>query len=506
MPSGEGAGRAFELREWQRQFIRDIYEPHNEWGRRSVRRAVLSIARKNGKTALIAALVLAHLVGPEAEANGEIYSAANDREQASQVFKVAAQIVRADPELERYLKVVDSTKTIACYANGSVYRAISAEAGTKHGLNPTLAIYDELAQAKNRQLFDVLDTAMGARPEPLFITISTQSNDPAHILSQLIDDGLNADDPTTVTHLYAVSDDAEDIFAEEVWHDANPALGDFRSMEDLRAMADRARRMPSFEASFRNLYLNQRVDAQSPLIPRAEWMACKNEAVELEPGEPVYGALDLSGKRDLTALVLVSAARGEDRVKAWFWKPQETLDEAERSSSAPYKFWAKEGWIDATSTRTVDYRYIAQTLGWVASQFDVRGIAFDRWRIDDLLKELDAEGVESYREQKAPKSPRGLRLVEWGQGFKDMTPAVEALEGAILDRRLVHDGNPVLTMCIANATTQMDPAGGRKLVKTSERMRIDGAVALAMAEGLKSRDGDAGSRRSVYEERGLVTL
>jgi phage terminase large subunit-like protein len=271
-------------------------------------------------------------------------------------------------------------------------------------------------------------------------------------------------------------------------------------------MADRARRMPSFEASFRNLYLNQRVDAQSPLIPRAEWMACKNEGVELEPGEPVYGALDLSGKRDLTALVLVSAVRGEDRVKAWFWKPQETLDEAERSSSAPYKLWAKEGWIDATSTRTVDYRYIAQTLGWIYSQFDVRGIAFDRWRIDDLLKELDAEGVDAYREQKAPKSPRGLRLVEWGQGFKDMTPAVEALESAILDRRLAHDGNPVLTMCIANATTQMDPAGGRKLVKTSERMRIDGAVALAMAEGLKARDGDTGRRRSVYEERGLVTL
>jgi phage terminase large subunit-like protein len=148
-----------------------------------VRRAILSIARKNGKTALIAAMVLAHLVGPEQIPNGEIFSAANDREQASQVFKVARQIVEADPELQSIIRVIPSTKTLACYSNGSFYRAISAEAGTKHGLNPSFVIYDELAQAKNRELYDVLDTSMGARSEPLFAVISTQSNDPEHILS-----------------------------------------------------------------------------------------------------------------------------------------------------------------------------------------------------------------------------------------------------------------------------------------------------------------------------------
>jgi len=157
---------------------------------------------------------LLHLVGPEAELNGEIYSAATEREQAGIVFKYASQIVRADPELMSYIKIVDSTKTMVCYSNGSVYRAISAEAGTKYGYNPTVVIYDELAQAKNRELYDALDTSMAAREEPLFIVISTQSNDPQHILSQLIDDGLTGEDPTTVCHLYAVPDDAdeEDIF------------------------------------------------------------------------------------------------------------------------------------------------------------------------------------------------------------------------------------------------------------------------------------------------------
>jgi phage terminase large subunit-like protein len=138
-----------------------------------VRRAILSIARKNGKTALIAALALAHLVGPEAIPNGEIYSAANDRDQAAIVFKFARQIVECDPELLAMIDMVPSTKTMVAPITGSIYRAVSAEAGTKHGYLPSLVIYDELAQAKSRDLYDVLDTSFGARDEPLFVTIST---------------------------------------------------------------------------------------------------------------------------------------------------------------------------------------------------------------------------------------------------------------------------------------------------------------------------------------------
>jgi phage terminase large subunit-like protein len=158
VPSGTGQGKRFKLASWQKKFIRDIYEPHRGT-RRVVRRAILSIARKNGKSALIAAIALAHLVGPEAIPNGEIYSAANDRDQASIVFKFARQIVELEPELQAEIDVVQSTKTMIGRRTGSVYRAISAEAGTKHGLLPSVVIYDELAQAKNRQLYDVLDTS-----------------------------------------------------------------------------------------------------------------------------------------------------------------------------------------------------------------------------------------------------------------------------------------------------------------------------------------------------------
>ena len=485
IPSGEGQGEAFKLRPWQKRFIRDVYDPFAKNGRRQVRRAVLSVARKNGKTALIAALCICHLVGPEAIPNGEIYSAATEREQAAIVFKVARQFIEADPELSAMLTVVPSTKTIVCRSNGSFYRAISAEAGSKHGFNPSVVIYDELAQAKSRELYDVLDTSMGARSEPLFVVISTQSNDPQHILSQLIDDGLRSDDPSTVTHLYAVPDNVEDIFDEKFWKQANPALGDFRSLEDMRTMAERARRMPSFEASFRNLYLNQRVDAQSPLIARSEWTACRVDKT-LQHGEPIYIGLDLSSTTDLTALVAVSAENG-DRIKAWFWKPGDVLRDHEHRDRAPYAQWSREGWIATPPGRAIDYGYVARTIAEIASDYEVRGLAYDRWRIDNLIRELDAVGLASYVDGK-DTAPNGLRLVPFGQGFKDMAPAIDALEVSVIERRFAHDGNPVLGFCFSNAVAVMDPSGNRKLDKSKTRFRIDGAVAAAMAIGLKAKD------------------
>jgi phage terminase large subunit-like protein len=250
IPSGVGAGGPFVLRPWQRRFINKVYGPRTSLGLRKVRRAIDSMARKNGKTALIAALVLVHLDGPEWEYNGEIYSAANEREQAGIVFKYVYQMIEVEPELSDHLKVVKSTKTIVNFQNGSTYKALSADAGSKFGLNPTVAIYDELAQAKNRDLFDALDTSMGARAEPLLIVISTQSPDPQHVLSELIDDGLSGRDKTTVVELHAVPDDCEDIFDPAVWKLANPALGDFRSHKDLEILAQRASRMPSFETAF----------------------------------------------------------------------------------------------------------------------------------------------------------------------------------------------------------------------------------------------------------------
>lgn len=498
VPSGKGEGGPVKLRRFERRFIQSVYGKTDRSNNRIVRRAILSLARKNGKTFLISCLVLVHLVGPEAIMNGEIYSAANDHNQAAIVFKYCAQIVRADIELQQYIKIVDSTKTMVCYRNGSVYRAISAEAGTKFGLNPTVVIFDELAQARNRDLYDALDTAGAARLEPLFICISTQSNDPQHILSQLIDDGISGHDPSTVCHLYCVPDDAENVFTDhKLWKLANPALGDFRSLSEMKTAAKRAQRMPSFEAAFRNLYLNQRTSAESPLIPRLEWLACKGDAV-IEPGSEIYLGLDLSGKTDLTALVAVSNG-DQDRVKAWFWKPQDTLLEHETRDRVPYTVWKQQGFIETTPGRAVQYEWVAERLGQIIKDYVVVGLAFDRWRIDDLMNAMNKIGIDCYIDGKDTARAGALRLVNWGQGYSTMTQAVEALEVSVLERKFVHDGNPCLTWNFSNAMSISDAAGNRKLDKSKTRFRIDGAVACAMAVGLKSRDMSNAPQPSAYE-------
>ena len=451
------------------------------------------MARKNGKTALIACLVLVHLIGPESTENGEIYSAANDREQAGQVYKMAAQIVRGTPPLARRLRCIDSTKSIACYENGSFYRAVSSESGTKHGYNPTLVIYDELAQSKGRELYDVLDTSMGGRLEPLFVVISTQSNDPEHILSKLIDDGLHSGDPTIVCHLYEVPDEERDVFDPACWRAANPALGDFRSLTDLRTLAKKAERMPAEEPKFRNLYLNQRVSPTASLISRAEWSACAGDA-RLVPGEEIFLALDLSATVDLSALV--AASNGEKtRVQPFIWKPEALLDEhSDRdfgNRSRRYAQWRDEGHLLTSPGRSIDPAVVAAKIIEVCQIYRVLGLAYDRWRIADLQREFDRLQFDTWKDEAGATGPfggHGLRLVPWGQGYKDMAPAIDALELEVTERRLIHPANQLLSWSMGNALATKDPAGNRKLDKEKARFRIDPAAALTMVVGLKSRD------------------
>lgn len=342
---GKDAKKPFVLRPWQKAFIRDVYAPVRPNGFRLVRRAILSIARKNGKTELAAALILVHLIGPEAELNGEIYSAANDREQASIVFNAVVRMINASRTLQKSLKVIESRKRIvvipgkSVQARGSKFRALAADGKRNHGLNPSFIVYDELAQSKNRELLDSLLTSQGGREEPLFLTISTQNNDPQHPLSEMIDHALKVDedgnkqDETVICHLHASDDDC-DLLDEEQWRKANPGLGDFRDYDEFKSMAERAAALPSEEQTFRLYYLNQRVSLHSSLIKQADWRAAQGE-VSYAPKEPIYLGLDLSSTTDLTALVAVSANDGS-RVKAWFWKPEGLITEHTKADGVRY--------------------------------------------------------------------------------------------------------------------------------------------------------------------------
>jgi phage terminase large subunit-like protein len=477
--SGPLAGTSLRLRSWQKKFVRAVYKTDRA-DKRTVRTAVLSMARKNGKTQIAAALALCHLSGPESESRGEIFSAANDRFQAGRIFSEMVAIIIRVPWLDVRINIIRFRKELEDNVNGSTYAALSADVATKHGLSASFVIYDELGQSTSRELYDALDTSLGGRAEPLMVVISTQAARDEAPLSQLIDYGLRIQrgeitDPSFHLTLHTAPADA-DPWSLKTWKLANPALNDFRSLPDVERLAKQAQRMPAAEPSFRNLILNQRVDTSSQFLNAGLWKACGDQVTNLK-GRPCFAALDLAASRDMTALVLVF--RDDDGVYdvlPFCWLPGETLQEREDEDRMPYRVWAKAGHLLTFEGRTTDPKAVALKIAELHGAYKIEALAFDRWRIEDIRRELDAIGCD-------------VPLVEWGQGFRDMAPAVDALERLVETGRLRHGNHPVLTMAASNCRVEVDAAGNRKLSKRRSQGRIDAAVALAMAVGIASRGG-----------------
>lgn len=483
MTAGKLAGQPLKVRPWQREIIEEIYA-EDEGGQRPVRTAVLSFGRKNGKTGLAAGLALCHLAGPEAEQRGEVYSAANDRFQAAKLFNEMVAMIERHPLLSQRINVRRFTKELEDMPTGSLYAALSADVAGKHGLSPSCVIYDELGQATSRALFDTLDTAMGARENPLMIVISTQAATDVAPLSELIDYGIRVrdgvvDDSSFRLFLYTAPMES-DPWAEETWRLANPALGDFLSLAEVRRQAEQARRMPAKEPAFRNLILNQRVSAEKHFMTAVEWLA-NGDKPDLEKlkGRKCFAGLDLSAVRDLTALVLVFPdEEGGFDVLPFFWLPRDGLREREEEDRVPYWAWREAGFLSTTPGATIDPAFIAHKVVELTALYDLRMLGYDRWRIEDFQKELGNLGAD-------------IPMTPFGQGYKDMAPAVDLLERLVAERRLRHGANPILTWCAANAVATPDPAGNRKLDKARSRGRIDGLVALAMALSVAAKHGNA---------------
>ena len=489
--AGAHAGRKFKLRDWQRDIVQAIYAEDAD-GKRLVRQALVAIPRKNGKTQLCAALCLAHLAGPEAESRGQCFSAAADRDQAALLFREMLALIEADDDLSDRIIVRHFNKSLEDSETGSTYQALSSDARKAHGLSPSFVVCDELAQWHGRELYDNLLTGTGARAEPLVVTISTMSADATSIMSELVAYGRDVlagevEDPSFHATIYS-ADEKADPWAEETWFACNPALGDFRSLEEMRTAAAQAQRLPAREPSFRLLYLNQPIDATARFIAGRDWRACAAEPGDLL-GQRCYLGLDLSATTDLTALVAFFPDSGD--VRAWFWAPRDGLEDAERRDHVPYQLWALQGFLEATPGRAIDKRFVVHRLGEIVQDFDVQALAFDRWKMDEVQRYMADEGVK-------------LAMQPWGQGFKDMSPAIDALETAILQGTLRHPSHPVLDWCLSNAVTMTDPAGNRKLVKDKSRGRIDGAVALSMAVGVAART--PAKKPSVYASRGLIAV
>lgn len=486
VPDGPDAGNMIELRDWQKRMIRQVYGPRmlnekNEWVR-AVRQAVWTMARKNGKTSLAGGLILGHLTGPCALWNGQLFSVAFEVGQAALAYRAFQSMVLQDADLSGRIVLTESNKRAICQISNSVFRALSSESRSKHGLNPNFVLFDEFSQfGTDRALFDVMTTSMGAQKEPLALIISTQAAENAAVLSELVDYGVQVQkgeiqDETFHLTKYDVPADA-DPFDESTWHLANPALGDFRSLFEMRQYANKARMLPTMMNSFRNLYLNQRVSATATFVDEVIWAKGFHEFDYLElEGKTCTAGLDLSSKVDLTAFVLVFD--DPKIVLPFFWTPRDTMTERTKRDKVPYEQWAEMGYIEAVPGNAIDFRFVASRIAELSGIYDIRAIGFDRWRVDVMQTWFDEYGVD-------------IPMVAIGQGFKDGTLMVENIENELLNTTLVHNNHPVLKWNAMNTKVVRDHAGNRKFDKSSRTARIDGFVALAMANRVKEMiEGD----------------
>ncbi len=407
------------------------------------------------------------------------------------MFQYAAKCVRMSPDLEAVVIIRDTAKELLCTELGTYYHALSADASTAHGMSPIFAVHDELGQVKGptSELYDAVETGMGAHKEPLSIIISTQAPTDNSLFSRLIDKAKEGNDPRTTLAMFSAPIDA-DPFDIETLKACNPAWGDFLNDEEVVRKMEEARELPSQEPSYRNLHLNQRVETTAAFITRSLWQETQGRVTDDWGNAEIYCGLDLSSTSDLTAFVAIANIDGVWEAKPTFWLPEEGLREKSRADKQTYDLWAKEGFLQTTPGRSIEYEYVAALIYRFCSENNVRKVAFDRYNMHHLKPWLSKAGFSDEQLEN--------QWADFGQGFVSMSPALRAVESALLSRK-VRTGvwfereqkvmpHPVLSMCAALAVVTMDESGNRKLNKAKAAGRIDGMVALTMAFGVAPLD------------------
>ena len=495
---GTWAGKPFELIDWQEQIIRDIFGTIKPNGYRQFTTAYVEIPKKMGKSELAAAVALLLTCG-DGEERAEVYGCAADRQQATIVFDVAADMVRMYPALNRRVKILASQKRIVYQPTNSFYQVLSAEAYSKHGFNIHGVVFDELHTQPNRKLFDVMTKGSGdARMQPLYFLITTAGTDTnsicyeTHQKAKDILEGRKID-PTFYPVIYG-ADENDDWTDPAVWKKANPSLGITVGIDKVQAACESAQQNPAEENAFRQLRLNQWVKQAVRWMPMDKWDACAFKVTEESlRGRVCYGGLDLSSTTDITAFVLVFPPLDEDDkyvVLPYFWIPEDTLELRVRRDHVPYDVWEKQGFLQTTEGNVVHYGYIEKFIEQLGEKFNIREIAFDRWGAVQMVQNL--EGM-------------GFTVVPFGQGFKDMSPPTKELMKLTLEQKIAHGGHPVLRWMMDNIFVRTDPAGNIKADKEKSTEKIDGAVATIMGLDRAIRCGNNNSA-SVYDERGILFI
>jgi len=492
---GERAGQAFALELWQVAIVANLFGWKRPDGSRRYREAFIFCGRKNGKTPYIAG-ILSYMAFEDGEAGAQLYSAAADQPQAALIYRHAKGMICKNEKLLEKSKIYTSYKSIEFPATDSIYRALSAEAYTKDGLNSSFVVIDELHAQPNRDLVDVLITSTGTRSQPLVIHITTAGYDKNSICYEKYDyackvrDGI-IHDPSFLPVIYEVPQDAK-WDDESVWPLANPNLGVSIGVDYLRRECERAKNSAAYENTFRRLHLNQWTDTDVKFITQDKWNLCGGRWREdmTATGSVAYAGLDLSTTTDLAAFVLaVPQSDGGIAIRPYCWLPRENARKREIKDRVPYEAWARQGFIELTEGDVIDYDVIRRRINEIGKEYNIKEIAADRWNATQIITQLGGDGFE---------------IVAFGQGFHDMSAPTKELEKLVIGGKLYHPNHPVLNWCCSNLSVEIDAAGNMKPSKKKSTEKIDLMVALIMAIGRINAQPIASE--SVYESRGVLTI
>lgn len=472
LTSGKHAGKPFRLESWQADYVATLNGWRAKDGARRYTESLFATPRKNGKTETGAGLAL-YCLCADGESRAQVYSAAKTREQASMIFEPAEIMARTAPALRKRLATTRSSKRIDYEANGSYYKALASDAGAIHGTNPHAVLFDELHTQTTRDLYDVLKSGQGARTQPLFISMTTAGHGRETIcrevwsLAQKVRDGISPM-PRFLPLVYETPLDApwDD---ESVWHACNPNLGVTVALDFLRAECHKAKNVPSYENTFRNLYLNQWTEQSERWLPMDAWDACGVVPVPDLRGRMCWAGLDMSTTVDLTAFAMAFPLDdGRVALLVHFWRPEATAREAGKRDQVDYREWSRQGFLTLTPGSVVDHDRVRADINEFGRRYNIRQIAADRWNAAQILTQLSGDGFD---------------IVEHGQGYSSMSAPSKEFERLVVGGKLAHGGNPLLRWNASNVSREKDAADNIKPTKSGSSGRIDGIVAGIMAVG-----------------------
>lgn len=486
---GEQAGQLYKPMKWHIDCINGIYGPSDSEGRRIVREAYISVPRKNAKSTFLSALCIYSLFE---EPGAQVFCVANSVEQGKIIFRIIARMIGQNELLKSMCKIRQSLNDIEVPATHGRLKVLSKLAGQAYGLNPSFVVYDELFAAKTGDLYTALQTASGARREPLMISITTAGYDRNSICyqkyayaKQVLTGAVN--DPAFFAYIREASE-TDDWRSPEVWARVNPGWGISVKRSAFEALARQAEAAPSEENNFRQLYLNQWVAQSRRWLSMAAWDKCTSGVTpeELtEAGAEFYGGLDLSTTQDLTAFVMCANMGNYCYLYPYFFLPADTV-ENNHINRKIYASWVKAGALNISIGNVIDYDYIVSFIEDLGQRYNIRSIAYDPWNSTHPVARL----ANTYE------------VVKYPQSYANMSPAAKDFERGIINGSLLHTESPVLRWCADNVEIMTDKSGNIKPVKAAADQKIDGIIASIMAYDLCLKN----TTYSVYEDRGIISI